>query len=90
MSPSRRIILYSIIRVVLFAVPFIVFMLIGIWWWVSALTAAIIAACISYLFLNRQRHEVAEVVSSWGKGTHSDADNDVENEALDSREGDAR
>jgi len=61
-SPARRIVVYSIVRVLLFAIPFTVLMLLEVWWWVSAILAAIVAACLSYLFLNRQRHEVAEVV----------------------------
>lgn len=83
MSSSRRIVVYSILRVLLFAVPFVIFMILGIWWWVSAIVAAVIAACLSYLFLTRQRNEVATVVQSWGKGTSRDADNDLENAALD-------
>lgn len=86
MSPARRIVVYSIVRVLLFAIPFTVLMLLEVWWWVSAILAAIVAACLSYLFLNRQRHEVAEVVESWRHGEHRDADNDIENEALDSRD----
>ncbi len=82
-SSTRRIVLYSIVRVVLFAVPFIVLMLLSVWWWLSAITAAVVAACLSYLFLGRQRDGVAEVVSSWRTGTNSDSDNDVENAALD-------
>lgn len=85
MSSTRRIVLYSIIRIALFAVPFILFMLLNIWWWLSAILAAIVAACLSYLFLGRQRNEVAEVVESWRHGDHRDDDNDVENAALDER-----
>ena len=73
----------------LFAVPFIILMMLGIWWWVSAITAAVVAACLSYLFLGRQRDGVAEAVSGWRKSASTDADNDVENAALDSRTGDS-
>jgi hypothetical protein len=52
--------------------------------------AAVIAACLSYIFLNQQRNEVAEVVSSWRHGDHTDTDNDVENAALDRQAGDSR
>jgi Protein of unknown function (DUF4229) len=76
---------YSILRVLLFAVPFIVFMLLGIWWWLSAITAAVTAACLSYLFLNRQRHEVSEAVYTLRTRTGTDPDNDIENDALDKR-----
>lgn len=58
-------------------------MLVGMWPWLAAITAAVIATCISYLFLNKQRDEVAGVVSTWGKKGPVDVDNDIENDALD-------
>lgn len=67
----------------MFAVPFTIFMLMNISWWVSALLATVIAVCLSYIFLGRQRHEVAATVESWRHGTNEDADNDLENAALD-------
>lgn len=87
-SPARRILVYSAVRAVLVAVPFAVLMMMNIPWWASAPIAVVIAGCLSYLFLSRQRDEVAETVQSWRHGgTSSDADNDLENEALDRREG---
>ncbi len=88
MSSTRRIVLYSILRVALFAIPFIVLMLLNIWWWVSAIAAAVIAACISYIFLDRQRNDVAEAVAAWRSHSKTDTDNDVENAALDRHAGD--
>ena len=70
-------------RLLLFAVPFTIFMLMSIDWWWSALLATTIAVCLSYIFLGRQRNGVAETVESWRHGTNSDADNDLENAALD-------
>ncbi len=87
-SPARPILLYSLLRVVLFAVPFVILMVLGIWWWVSAIVAAIIAACVSYLFLGRQRDAVSETVHGWRQhGTSRDDDNEVENAVLDDNEG---
>lgn len=86
-SPARRILLYSIIRVVLVAVPFIILMILNVPWWASAIIAVVIAGCLSYLFLSKQRDEVAQTVSGWRRnGTSRDDDNDLENEALDRRE----
>lgn len=86
-SPARRILVYSLIRAALFAVPFIVLMVLNVPWWASAPIAVVIAACISYLFLTRQRNEVAETVAGWRRdGTGQDDDNDIENQALDRRE----
>ncbi len=67
----------------LFAVPFTIFMLLRIEWWVSAILATVVAACLSYIFLRKQRDEVAATVQNWGKGEKRDADNDLENALLD-------
>lgn len=83
MNSSRQIVIYSILRLLLFAVPFTIFMLMSIEWWASALLATAIAVSLSYLLLMRQRHEVAATVESWRHGTNTDADNDLENAALD-------
>lgn len=84
MNSSRQIVIYSVLRLLLFAVPFTIFMLMSIDWWASALLATAIAVSLSYLLLVKQRHEVARTVESWHRhGTNTDADNDVENAALD-------
>lgn len=67
----------------LFAVPFTIFMLLRIEWWVSAILATVVAVCLSYIFLRKQRDEVAATVQNWGKGEKRDADNDLENALLD-------
>ena len=91
MSPARRIVVYSLIRLVLFAIPFGVLMFLRINWWISAPAAAIVAACLSYLLLRPQRDAVASTVYDWRHGDHHDADNDIENDAIDrSEQGKAR
>jgi hypothetical protein len=83
-SPARPILLYTVLRLLLFAVPFVILMILNVWWWVSAIVAAVIAACLSYLFLGRQRDAVSETVHGWRQGgTSRDTDNDVENAVLD-------
>lgn len=87
-NSARPILFYSLLRVLLFAVPFVILMLLGVWWWVSAIVAAIVAACLSYLFLGRQRDAVSETVHGWRQGaTRRDSDNEVENAVLDDRDG---
>lgn len=83
MNSSRQIVIYSILRLLLFAVPFTIFMLMSIEWWASALLATGIAVSLSYLLLVKQRHQVAATVESWRHGTNTDADSDLENAALD-------
>lgn len=86
MSATRRILLYSALRLVLFVVPFVAFLLLELYWWLAMLLAAIVATCLSYLFLRPQRDAVAETVYSWRNGTGRDADSDLENAVLDRHE----
>ena len=90
MNSSRQIVIYSILRLLLFVVPFTIFMLLNIAWWASALLATAIAVCLSYLLMLKQRHALAATVGTWGKGTSTDADNDLENAALDADESSAK
>ncbi len=50
---------YSLIRIGLFAGVFIVLMLLGIVWWLSAIIAAIVGFSIAYIFFGRQRDALA-------------------------------
>jgi divalent metal cation (Fe/Co/Zn/Cd) transporter len=59
----RSWILYSLLRVGLFAVALLVlWWLLGPswddWWWLAAIFAALIALCISYIFFGRLRERV--------------------------------
>ena len=52
-------VLYSLLRVGIFAAAFAVLLLIGAAPWLAAIIAAIIGFCVSYLFLSKPRDEVA-------------------------------
>lgn len=54
----RAWILYSIARVLVFAVPFGILYAIGLDWWIAALLAAAIGFCLSYIFLRGLREGV--------------------------------
>ena len=54
----RAWILYSVVRVLVFAVPFGVLYAIGLDWWIAALIAAAIGFCVSYIFLRGLREGV--------------------------------
>ena len=54
--------LYSLLRVGIFAAAFAVLLLIGAAPWLAAIIAAIIGFCVSYLFLREARDKVAEDV----------------------------
>ena len=50
---------FTVLRVLLFAVPFVVLSLLGIEGWLAALLAAVIGLCLSYIFLRAPRDTVA-------------------------------
>jgi divalent metal cation (Fe/Co/Zn/Cd) transporter len=92
-KPSRQWAIYSLIRLGIFAVALAILLIIGVNPWVSAIGAAVIAFCISYIFLRRARDAVAktmvrEKASSDRSRPERDLDNDIENEALDRLEQD--
>lgn len=50
---------YTVLRLVLFAIPLTIMLIIRIPWWISVPSAAVIALPLSYLLLSKPRHEVA-------------------------------
>lgn len=90
MSPWRKILAFSILRLVVFALPFAILMMFGIIWWASAAIAAIVGLCLSYLFLHNQRNEVAAALEQLRSNSSKDADSDLENEALDREEAESK
>ena len=80
---------YSILRIALFGVLLAVMMLVGVPWWFAAPAAAILGLCISYIFLARQRDEVAKdlyALRHGGKPDRPNIDSEVEDELLDRRD----
>ena len=51
--------LFTVLRVLMFVVPFAILVALGIEGWLSAVIAAIIGLCLSYLFLRTPRDTVA-------------------------------
>ncbi len=88
MKPSRQWLLFSLIRLGIFAVALTVLLLLQVNVWIAAFGAAIIGFCVSYIFLRGRRDAVAKtMVREKAKDSMSrpdrDLDNDIENEALD-------
>ncbi len=50
---------YSVLRVLMFAVPLAILLAMQITWWVAALVAALIGFCLSYILLSRSRETIA-------------------------------
>ncbi len=87
---SRPWILFTLIRVGIFAIALAVLLLIGVNPFISAAGAAIIGFCVSYIFLRKPRDEVAKSIVARRGVQDRDRDNEVENELLDRFEQDDR
>ena len=71
--------LFSALRVLAFAVPFGILYAIGLEWWISALLAAVIGFCVSYIVLRPLRDRVAlRIVEARAGSTAPRADEDAE------------
>lgn len=76
-------VVYSLLRVGLFAAAFAILMLLGIEWWLSAIIAAVVGLCVSYIFFGRLRDRVTRDIVERRETPAKDVDADVE----DVREG---
>ncbi|MBK4349020.1 DUF4229 domain-containing protein [Lacisediminihabitans changchengi] len=84
MKPSRQWIVYSAIRLGIFALILAILVVVGVNPIFAAIGSAAISFCLSYIFLTKQRDAVARsVVTIRSKKTSTDLDNDLENEAID-------
>ncbi|MFP3467365.1 DUF4229 domain-containing protein [Leifsonia sp. SIMBA_070] len=77
---------YSVLRLLVFAVPLAILLVLGVVWWLSVIAAALIGLCLSYIFLSRPRNAVS---SDLYAVRHRDTparseDDDVEDGAVDS------
>lgn len=50
---------YTVLRLLVFVVPLVILLLLGIVWWASVIAAALIGLCLSYIFLSRPRDAVS-------------------------------
>ena len=86
MKTGRVWLVYSLLRVALFVVPFALLMLAGVAWYWAAIVAAIISLCASYIFLGRQRAVMAQDLSAIQRGRRRPVEDDtVEDDAVDRR-----
>lgn len=75
-------VLYSIIRLGVFAVAFILLMVFGIWWWLSMLIAAVLSFTIAYVFFGRLRDRVHQELQDRRSGRIQPQDPDADVEDL--------
>lgn len=78
---------FTLIRVGLFAILLVVFVIVlPIEPWLSAIVAAVIALCISYIFLSRPRAAVSQQLAETRAGARrssTDLDDDAEDGAVE-------
>ena len=79
---------YSVLRVLMFAVPLAILLSLGFWPWAAAVIAALLGLCLSYLLLGKSRESVAHDLY---KARHPDKepvnpDSEVEDRALNTQE----
>lgn len=78
---------YTVLRLLFFAVPFAVLYASGVWWWLSAVIAALFSLSLSMLVLTRLRNEVAAAIDRTRREgrTPTAVDEDVEDALGDDR-----
>ncbi|RNE62103.1 DUF4229 domain-containing protein [Cryobacterium tepidiphilum] len=76
---------YSVIRLLLFAVPLVILLVTGVGPIVATIIAAIIGLCLSYIFLRTPRARMADTVyrARHEPSTPAPSDADVEDAAID-------
>lgn len=76
-------IIYSLLRLGIFAAVFALLMVASVDWWLSALIAAILGFTISYIFFGKLRDAVALDIVARRAGPSHDPDRDAEDAAAD-------
>lgn len=79
---------YSLIRLAIFAVVFVVLLLVGMNAVLAALVAVVAGFALSYIFFRRVRDEVAAELAARDskRRTITNVDTDAEDDALDRRD----
>ena len=85
---SRAWIVYTVIRLGVFAIALAGLLLLQVTPWIAAVGAAVIGLCVSYIFFRGPRDQVARDIYAKRHSEQRDADNDIENAALDRLEAD--
>lgn len=83
MKTTQRWLLYSLLRLGLFAGVFALLMVLELPWWVSAIFAMLISFAVSYLLFRDTRDKLALDLQERRNRGDVDPDADAENEAND-------
>ncbi|MFM9876519.1 MAG: DUF4229 domain-containing protein [Rhodoglobus sp.] len=75
-------VLYSLVRVGVFAVVLAILLVVGVPWWLAAIIAAVVGLCVAYIFFGRLRDAVALDIADRRSRTTKDADQVAEDADL--------
>ncbi|HOB58296.1 MAG TPA: DUF4229 domain-containing protein [Rhodoglobus sp.] len=75
-------VLYSLVRVGVFAIALAVLLIVGVPWWLAAIVAAVIGLCVAYIFFGKLRDAVALDIADRRSRTTKDADQIAEDAEL--------
>ena len=81
-NPRTAWIVYTVLRLLFFAIPFALLFVLGIWPWLAAVFAALIGVSLSIIFLSKPRATASESIYDW-RNRDRTADDIVEDEAVD-------
>lgn len=84
-STGKAWVVYIVLRVLFFAVPFTVLFAIGWPWWLALVIATLIALALSVIFLSKQRDTASSSIYAWRMRDRTTDDID-EDAVLDSKE----
>lgn len=87
-NPRTAWIVYTVLRLLFFAIPFALLFVLGIWPWLAAVFAALIGVSLSIIFLSKPRATASESIYDWRTRDRT-ADDIVEDEAVDISDADA-
>ncbi|TFD66357.1 DUF4229 domain-containing protein [Cryobacterium ruanii] len=79
---------YSVLRILMFAVPLAILLSLGFWPWAAAVIAALLGLCLSYLLLGKSRESVARDLyqARHPENESVNPDSEVEDLALNTQE----
>jgi hypothetical protein len=81
---------YTVLRLVVFVVPLIILLVIGIVWWAAVIAAALIGLCLSYILLSKPRNAVSkDLYAVRHRDKPAASPDDAEDAAIDAAQSDA-
>jgi cytochrome c-type biogenesis protein CcmH/NrfG len=75
--------LYTVVRLAIFAAVLVILLLIGWQWYVATVVAALVGLLVSYIALPKLRYQVATSLATRRRTPDRDADTDFEDARID-------